>query len=509
MQLAELGDRLQAAQERFDYPAIEALCEQNRALRPQLSGCLQGLKSVVPKTDQERELVALALPLVKKVRQADKSFAIWQANLGAMRVWSADGAAQSLLNVTRLCEAAPVDTLDNRFKGVPAVVVAAGPSLDRNLHLLHEVMDKAVVITMNRCASIFQGEGLTPHLLVASERSEALPEVHLKDIDADVLENFVVRPSVHPRLLDVPHHRRFVFTDGSAHEEGLMTAMGKSARPVGGGTVGHTCFLLAYHMGCDPIVLIGQDLAYSEGKAYSSKDLDADKRLVVGDDGELGAVCDAEGQAQKIGIDYDFQVEWVPGWGGGEVATSIGFRRFIDFYDVMVDAITAESPEITLINATEGGAHLEGMRELPFRDVIDQYIQAPQDALRSRIAMLHGAYEPTVTPEDMAATVQALERHMVRLHNLAIDGEKLASGRKRTPRRHQRLLEIQQRVQAILTDHEYFLRDAYRGKLSEAAHSEDPWDIMANEFRALRSAIDDLLPGCRQAVSALASHGLG
>ena len=63
MQLAELADQLEAAQERFDYGAIEALCEQNRALRPRLAECLEGLKRVTPQTPEEQELVALAANL--------------------------------------------------------------------------------------------------------------------------------------------------------------------------------------------------------------------------------------------------------------------------------------------------------------------------------------------------------------------------------------------------------------------------------------------------------------
>ncbi|MDP6945260.1 MAG: DUF115 domain-containing protein, partial [Myxococcota bacterium] len=382
-QLAELADRLERAQQSYDYKAIETLCEENRALRPMLGQCLEGLRAQAPRTEEERELVALALPLVRKIRHADKAFTIWQANLDAMRAWSADGAAQSLVNITRLCDTAPVDVLDDRFEGVPAIIVAAGPSLDKNLDLLHEVQDRAVIITMNRCATIFANEGLTPHLLLASDRSADVPDVHLAGVGRDVLQNFVLRPSVHPRTLDAPAARTFLFTDGSAHESGLVEALGHASRPVGGGTVGHSCFLLAYHMGCNPIVVIGQDLAYSGDKAYSSRDLDADTRLVVNEDGALGEVRRSDGQAKKHGTGTEFQVKTVPGWGGGEVQTSLGFYRFIDFYDVMIQAMREER-DLVCINATEGGAHIPGMEERPLREVIDRYMTTEVEGLGDR-----------------------------------------------------------------------------------------------------------------------------
>jgi len=502
VQLAEGADQLEQAQARFDYKAIEALCEKNRVLRPQLGQCLEGLKALTPSSPQDRELVSLAVELVRKIRLSDKSFAIWQANLGAMRLWSAEGAAQSLRNIPRLHEARPVDVLDGRFAGVPAVVVAAGPSLDKNLHLLHEIGDKAVIITMNRCASIFQGEGLTPHLLVASDRHELLPDVHLAGIGEDVLQNFVLRPSVHPRMLDLPAARTFLFTDGSAHESGLVEALGHSSRAVGGGTVGHSCFLLAFHMGCDPIVLVGQDLAYSGERAYSSRDLDADKRLVIGETGDLGEIRDTDGVADTYGTRSEFQVDVVPGWGGGEVRTSVGFHRFIDFYDVMLRAMREERA-LTCINATEGGAHLEGMEELPLREVIDRYMTAPVADLSERIATAYADYAPKVGGEHVAKVVRELEGHMQRLHNLAVDGERLAASPKRNPRRLQRIQELQRRVHEVFAHCEYFVRDAYRGRLSEATPSEELWETLSAEFTALRAATEALLPGCHAAVRAL------
>jgi hypothetical protein len=501
MQLAELGDQLQAAQERFDYGAIGALAEKNRELRPRLAQCLEGLKTITPQTPQEQELVALAVPLVKKIRRGDKAFAIWQENLNAMRAWSVDGAAQSLLNVPRLCDLPPVDVLDGRFEGVPAVIVAAGPSLDKNFHLLHELADRAVIITMNRCATIFEREGIAPHFVVTSERSGEIPDVHFDGVSSETVQNLVLRPSVHPRMLDVPTQRTFLFTDGSSHEAGLMDAMGKSSRPVGGGTVGHSCFLLAFHLGCDPIVLIGQDLAYGDGKSYSSMDVDADTRLVLDGDGK-GAVRRPDGSAKKFGTGYDFEMQTTAAWGGGEVPTSIGFLHFIDFYDVMVEAMMNEKP-LTLVNATEGGAHLEGMEEITLREAIDRHITHPIEGLRQRILLAHANYDPPVSSVEMAETIRELGRQMVRLRNLTIDGEKLAGGGKRNPRRLQRLTELQQRIQALLSTHDFFLKDAYRGKLSMVTPSDGIWETKHAELRALRTAVDELLPGCRAAIAAL------
>src|SRR5205085_5338307 len=45
-------------------------------------------------------------------------------------------------NVGRYATTPPLDLLRDTYKGKPAILVAAGPSLQKNMHLLHEVAGK-------------------------------------------------------------------------------------------------------------------------------------------------------------------------------------------------------------------------------------------------------------------------------------------------------------------------------------------------------------------------------
>ena len=449
-------------------------------------------------------MINLASPLVQKIRNGDRLFSIWQGNLGMMRFQGAQCAGQALRNVTELCDAPSVELLFDQFKGIPAIVVAAGPSLDKNLHLLKDLNDRALVITINRCAPIFQAMELRPHFIVASDHSELLPDVHLDGIKADVLENLVLRLSVHPRMMNLPGQRTWLFTDGSTHENGLLEAMDKPTRPIGGGSVSHTAFQLAYYLGCNPITLIGQDLAYSNHQAYSSLDLDADQQLTIlegeataefrGDDGKL---TDVGG-----GADLQFQLEKVRGWAGGEVYTSHMLRRFIEFYELLAPVLAKKGDHL-FINATEGGAHIEGLEPMPLAEAIERHMSEPIGDLRGRIAEVHGGYVPQVQPGTMADQVRELERQMRRLHKMVRECEKLVHSNKRTQRTLERVTERHQKIREIFLSYEFFLRDMYRGKQSMETPAEETWGILQCEFRAMRKAVQDLLPWCREAVQAL------
>ncbi|MDZ4855637.1 MAG: 6-hydroxymethylpterin diphosphokinase MptE-like protein, partial [Nitrospirota bacterium] len=55
----------------------------------------------------------------------------------------------TLLNFPEVLHSAGVKHLENLFQGRPAVLVAAGPSLEKNIHLLRELEGRAVIIAVD------------------------------------------------------------------------------------------------------------------------------------------------------------------------------------------------------------------------------------------------------------------------------------------------------------------------------------------------------------------------
>jgi hypothetical protein len=495
--LSELADRLSAAQEAFDLDAIGALCEQNRQLRPRLAEAIAALQGFVPQTAEEQELVGLAGILIRNVRAGDRSFALWQENMD-----SSGRALQALCNAVPLCATPTVELLDGCFEGLPAIVVAAGPSLDRNLDLLKGLGDRAVLLSMNRCASVLQAEGIRPHFLVAYDCGEVIPDVHLAGIGAEILDNFVLRPSVHPRMLELPFGRRFLFTDGSVHEAGLLEAMGQPSRPLGGGSVAHTCFQLAFHMGCDPVVVIGQDLAYSDARAYSSRDLDSDQRLHVSDDQAVGEFRSGDGTLSMIGGGYGFRLQRVPGWGGGEVLTNPTMLRFIEHYEALLPQLCADGAR-TFLNATEGGAHIVGMQDVPLREVIERYMTAPIEGLSARICELHRAHVPKVSAAAMADEIRELEQQMKELDALIGACSLLLREGVVGEQEFAEIERLGSGIEAGVAQCGYFLRAVYDGAFRMQGGSGERVQIDEQELNALRVAVQMLLPICSEAVRGL------
>ena len=172
------------------------------------------------------------------------------------------------MNLPYYAAGATSDDLFNITPGYPAVCVGAGPSLVRNVDLLADprVRPNIVIISAQTTLRPLLERGVRPDFVTALDFSlistrfyEGLPR--LPDV------TLVAEPMAHPSVLaSFPGPKRVT-------PSGFLDQMlGDLARPMvpipPGATVAHLSFYLAQHLGCDPIILIGQDLGFSEGLYY-------------------------------------------------------------------------------------------------------------------------------------------------------------------------------------------------------------------------------------------------
>ena len=188
--------------------------------------------------------------------------------------------ATTLVNATRTCEnivsnlpwyaaAATTNDLVDAARGRPAVCVAAGPSLVKNVDLLADpaVREQVVVITTQTTLRPLLDRGIRPDYVTALDYSpisarfyEGLPDLDDVVLVADCKANNAI-------LRNFPGPVRVI---NSELGDLLLGGLARPIRPIkAGATVAHLSFYLAQHLGCDPIILIGQDLGFSDGLYYA------------------------------------------------------------------------------------------------------------------------------------------------------------------------------------------------------------------------------------------------
>ncbi len=185
-----------------------------------------------------------------------------------------------LMNVDRYATCAGVKDLEGAAKGRPAIVVSAGPSLKRNIDLLARpgVRDRFVIIAVQTVLKQLLARGIKPHFVTALDHHEISRRFYEGLSAADVEGvTLIAEPKVNPAVLEVFPGRVRMPADwlpGSNCPslddllgEGLRREMGMLPA---GATVAHLAYYVARFMGCDPVILVGQDLGFTDGQYYSA-----------------------------------------------------------------------------------------------------------------------------------------------------------------------------------------------------------------------------------------------
>jgi hypothetical protein len=159
-----------------------------------------------------------------------------------------------------------VEVFAGRGAGYPAIVVAAGPSLARNIDQLVELQHRAVIIAVQTVFKTLLARGVRPHFVTSLDYHEISAQYFhgLDRVDGTIL---VAEPKANWHVLDTFRGRTHVLHAPLA-DDLLREAAPRRAALKAGSTVAHLCFYLAQHLACDPILFIGQDLSYSEGLYY-------------------------------------------------------------------------------------------------------------------------------------------------------------------------------------------------------------------------------------------------
>ncbi len=270
------------------------------------------------------------------------------------------GLKNMLLNMEIIIDNPGTNLLFNKFKGKPAVVVSSGPSLNKNKHLLKGLENKALIICPETSMRILNKMDLKPHIICSVER---VPEV-VKLIDGFSEEETkdtylasipILVPDVYkkykgPKLIAYRRYGHLLWTGINKGDFTINSSAGNMA------------FNVAEVLGCDPIILIGQDLAYTkDGKSHAK-----------------GAVY---GESQRNSNFTYFEVE-------GNDGKPILTHNFLNQFRLQYEADIA-SAKCTTINATEGGALIRGAKVMTFAEAIDKYIKEdiyPLDIIRKNLS---------------------------------------------------------------------------------------------------------------------------
>lgn len=262
------------------------------------------------------------------------------------------GLRNRLCNLSAYVHSVGLKEFQNKFKEIyrnkPAVIVSSGPSLDKNIQYLKEYQDKALILSCDGSLATLERHGIKAHVVGSVERGYRTYEVFYKDKEIDQQIVFSGPAVVRPEILDKFHRENIlgVFKDKDIYGKWMNEiTLDKKGVIWAGSSVAHYLTSLAEQLGCNPIILVGQDLAYSiDGVSHAGE-------VVI-----------------KEKVDVNKATEWVKDYNGNDIPSTYVWKKFlIQFEDIV------RLSDKTIIDATEGGALIKGTQIRIFKEALDEY----------------------------------------------------------------------------------------------------------------------------------------
>ncbi|WP_432662678.1 6-hydroxymethylpterin diphosphokinase MptE-like protein [Wukongibacter baidiensis] len=259
-----------------------------------------------------------------------------------------------ILNTTSILNSYKVNDLQKKFENMPVVIVSAGPSLNKNVKLLNKIKDKALIICVGTAFKVLKKEGIKPHIIVTLDGSIE-NYYHFEGLDYnDIL--LIYLPIVYPQILREHMGKKVVSINSLPYlGEELFDVLGDVEELNVGGSVAHMALSLAQKLDANPIVFIGQDLAYGKEKQTHAKGTSFD-----------------EGKVEHRADKFDQNLLVVKDINDKDVLTDKVLFSFLRWFERKIEEDISER---VYIDATEGGAKIIGTKIMTLQKVIDIYMK--------------------------------------------------------------------------------------------------------------------------------------
>ncbi len=169
--------------------------------------------------------------------------------------------------------------LKGAFQNIPALIVGAGPSLERNGHLIRQFEDKALIFAGGTALNLIDTE---PHFAASIDAIAPHEQFKMHPFSKTP---FCYQSRLNPDNFSTMCGEKLLFPDSScAAINWIQGEEGFDAGFSAGWTVGNFLTEIAILMGCSPIFLIGMDLCYENGRKYAKIESDLPSGLIQVED---------------------------------------------------------------------------------------------------------------------------------------------------------------------------------------------------------------------------------
>lgn len=264
-------------------------------------------------------------------------------------------------NLSLLPESILGSKLYHQFAGKPAIICGAGPSLKKNLHILESLKDHAIIFAGGTAMNAVNANGFLPHFGVGIDPN-------IDQFTRLITNTAFMTPYFYKNrfLNEGLHliHGEHIYIPGSggyAITPWLEEQLGIKASEVSEGcNVINLSLSIAAELGCNPIIFVGVDLAYTDEEPYAAgiinHPLYGKREFMRTKNIEEDLIVRTDINGQAVYTLWKWMME------------SFWFSNF-----------ATQHPNIRLINATEGGIGFLGIPNMTLSEARDLFLTTQYD----------------------------------------------------------------------------------------------------------------------------------
>jgi hypothetical protein len=263
-------------------------------------------------------------------------------------------------NVVEISTHYGVSRFFDKYKNIPAIIVSAGPSLEKNIRKLKEIKNKALIIAVDTAMKPLFSHNISPHFIITidpqKKNSKYFRNVNFKE---SVL---IAESSVDKEAIDSFNGAIYFINSIFPLAKYFMEELGDRGDITTGGSVSTAAYDFAIRIGANPIIMVGLDLSFPNYQTHIKGSYHEENFFT-----EIYKLDSYDSRIYKVLIAGNLREE--KNIYNEKVWTDSRFDMYKNWYEEQCE----KNNKIKFYNATEGGIIINGMENIKLEELIKKF----------------------------------------------------------------------------------------------------------------------------------------
>ncbi|TXJ38448.1 motility associated factor glycosyltransferase family protein [Brachyspira aalborgi] len=263
-------------------------------------------------------------------------------------------------NVAKISTHYGVNKFFDKYKNIPAIIVSAGPSLEKNIRKLKEIKNKTLIIAVDTAMKPLFSHNISPHFIITidpqKKNSKYFRNVNFKE---SVL---IAESSVDKEAIDSFNGAIYFINSIFPLAKYFMEELGDRGDITTGGSVSTAAYDFAIRIGANPIIMVGLDLSFPNYQTHIKGSYHEENFFT-----EIYKLDSYDSRIYKVLIAGNLREE--KNIYNEKVWTDSRFDMYKNWYEEQC----LKYKKNKFYNATEGGIIINGMENIKLEELIKKF----------------------------------------------------------------------------------------------------------------------------------------